>query len=605
MKMVDYAVRDGCEMFQKKSPRRKTIASRLRGIAGVQVAICALLFLLMAINQPFQSYRHYEQNTAQSAALFSAIAADSVSTLEDASKYAGQILNSAAEKTFIGEALAQEKPIQSDLIFCRELYKHSKALTDQLGFLDKVAVFDLEGNAVYVSRDRNSYYLTKTPAESAWFQKVVAARGGAVILAPDDAGSDLPPIFQDDLVIARAVFDPLKLRAEGIYLLTIARDTMEAAFDTYRVGAQQAYALVYHNEVLLSRFSDAFPIPQEMPLRELVSDVVREDGLQQLYSYYRFSSDSYLVIRTPLSAVLSEIIQINVALLTAAFLVLCLFVFIIWRLLNDILHPLQSLTGALDATTGSFFPTIGQSDLPADLEPLFNAYNRMSVRIDHLINEGLRKDVANREIELQLLRTQINPHYLYNTLECIHMRAYVNHDYEVARMAELLGGNLQYGLRQTNAKVPLHTEFEKAGEYMTLVGYHYGDRVKLISHLDDSIRDCMVIKLLLQPLIENAIQHGLTPERPLTIEVLGYPHGMDSLCLQVSDDGEGMTAEACEDLMNRLEAESGEDAIGLRNVHRRLRLRYGDRYGVQIRSIPQQSTVVTLTLPLEYGKEET
>ena len=80
---------------------------------------------------------------------------------------------------------------------------------------------------------------------------------------------------------------------------------------------------------------------------------------------------------------------------------------------------------------------------------------------------------------------------------------------------------------------------------------------------------------------------------------------MDSLCLQVSDDGEGMTAEACEDLMNRLEAESGEDAIGLRNVHRRLRLRYGDRYGVQIRSIPQQSTVVTLTLPLEYGKEET
>ena len=184
------------------------------------------------------------------------------------------------------------------------------------------------------------------------------------------------------------------------------------------------------------------------------------------------------------------------------------------------------------------------------------------------------------------------------------MRAYINHDYEVARMAELLGANLQYGLRATNARVPLYMEFEKAGEYITLVGYHYGERVRLVSHLDDSIRECMVIKLLLQPLIENAIQHGLTPERPLNIEVLGYAADENRLCLQVSDDGEGMTAEACEALMHRMEEEHGEGAIGLRNVHRRLRLRYGAAYGVTVRSIPQQSTVVTLTLPREYGKEE-
>ena len=184
------------------------------------------------------------------------------------------------------------------------------------------------------------------------------------------------------------------------------------------------------------------------------------------------------------------------------------------------------------------------------------------------------------------------------------MRTYINHDYEVAHMAELLGRNLQYGLRATNAKVPLYVEFEKAGEYMTLVGNHYGDRVRFISHLDDSIRDCMVVKLLLQPLIENAIQHGITPDRELTIEVLGYAGGDDVICLQVSDDGEGMTSEAQEALMRRLEDDSGEGSIGLRNVHRRLRLRYGPAYGVSIRSIPHQSTVVTLTLPKEYRKED-
>lgn len=591
-------------MKKNKSHKPATLASRLRGIASIQVALCVILFVIMAINQPYQSYQQYNQNTKQAAALFSAIALDAIHTMEAASKYAGQILNNAAEKTFIGEALAHGGSIQDNLTFCRDLYQHSKTLMDQHSMLNNVAVFDLQGNAVYVARDNSSYYVTKSSADAPWLEKVLGARGGAVILPYGSKGVGLPPVFVDDLIIARAVFDPLKLRAEGVYLLSIARDSLEAVFDAYRVGPEQTYALVYRGQTLLSRFGDEMAEPPEMPLRELVSRIGKEQNGFYLYSYYLYSSQSYLVVRSPLSTILTEIFQINVALITAAFLVLCLFVVIIWRLLGAILRPLHSLTGALDATTGSVFPTITQDDLPAELEPLFDAYNRMSMRIDHLINEGLRKDVAKREIELQLLRTQINPHYLYNTLECIHMRAYVNHDYEVARMAELLGANLQYGLRATNATVPLHMEFEKAGEYMTLVGYHYGDRVRLVSHLDDSIRNCRVIKLLLQPLIENAIQHGLAADRPLSIEVLGYPADEEHIRLQVSDDGEGMTEEACEALMHRLDAETGEGAIGLRNVHRRLRLRYGAAYGVQIRSLPHQSTVVTLTLPREEGKEE-
>lgn len=591
--------------MKKHRPRKPaTIASRLRGIAGIQVALCVILFLLLVINQPFQSYQHYQQSTQQTAALFSAIAADSVSTMEDASKYAGQIFDNASKKTFIGSALIDEISIQNNLSFGRELYSHSKALMEQHSYLNSVSVFDLEGNGVYVTRSQNSYYLAKSVSDAAWLQQAIAARGGVIILPPSAQGKGLPSFLKDDLVIARAVFDPIKLRANGVYLLSIARDTLEACFDAYRVGVEQTYALVYRGEILLQRFDGDLPSIDDLPLRELVSRIMRQQDGIYLYSYYLFGSDSYLVIRAPLSAILTQIFQINVALLTAVLVVLCLFVVIIWRLLEAILHPLRSLTGALDAATGSFFPTITQKDLPAELEPLFDAYSRMSVRIDHLINEGLRKDVAKREIELQLLRTQINPHYLYNTLECIHMRAYVNHDYEVARMAELLGGNLQYGLRATTTRVPLHMEFEKAGEYMTLVSYHYGERVRLVCHLDDSIRNCMVIKLLLQPLIENAIQHGLTPERPLNIEVLGYPADEERICLQVSDDGEGMSSEACEALMQRLDVETGEGAIGLRNVHRRLRLRYGNVYGVQIRSIPQQSTVVTLTLPREEGKEE-
>ncbi len=588
---------------QHQPGKRRSVASRLRTIASIQVVLCALLFLVLFINQPYQTFRQYQQDTTQTAALFGAIASGAVDTLSEASKYAGQLLNNVNDITFIRAALESPTALDANLAFCRAFYTHCKTLIEQNTFLDKIAVFDLDGNAVYVCRDRSSYYLTKSAAETSWFQRVIDARGGAVIIPPHEENSGIPPIFQGDLVVARAVFDPLKLRAVGIYLLTIPQDSLEAVFDAYRLSPEQEYQLIHNGQLLLSRFDTPIAVGNDAPLRELEYHVQKEEGAAYLYSTYRFAHNSYVIIRLPLLALLPGIFQINAALLAVVFMVLCLFILIIWRLINGIMRPLHSLTGALDAATGSFFPTIEPGDLPTDLEPLFTAYNRMTERIDLLVNEGLRKDVANRDIELQLLRTQINPHYLYNTLECLHMRAYVNHDFEVARMAELLGDNLQYGLRATNAKVTLQTEFEKAGEYMTLVGYHYGSRVRFDSHLDESIQSCMVVKLLLQPLIENAIQHGLTPERPLSIEVLGYAVDDETIRLQVSDDGEGMSEEACEALMQKLEEDSGERAIGLRNVHRRLKLRYGARYGVSVRSILNQSTVVTLTLPREYGEE--
>lgn len=582
-----------------------SIAQRLKSLAIIEVVICSLLFLFLAINRPYTAYRDYQQDTTQTAALFSTVTTGYIEDALDASKYAGQLLNNAMEQTFIAEALEKGR-IQNNYHFCRTLYSHVKGLVEQQKHLSNVAVFELDGSAAYVSRRGSSYYLTKSASDAPWLQRVHQARGGAVIFTPEQREEvGLPRLFEDELVVARSVFNPLKLRSQGAYVLSIDVEQFEQTFAAFRVIPQQEYALFYEGKRLLGGFDAPVPNAAELPLRETSVAWRWQDKTLWVYSTYRFDHNSALVIRAPLLTVITAVVKINGVLLAALLLLLLIFVLVIWGLINGIHRPLQQLTTALDAMTDTFFPAIAEEELPTDLEPLFHAYNRMLSRIDLLINEGLRKDVQRRELELQLLRTQINPHYLYNTLECIHMRAYVNHDFEVARMAELLGANLQYGLRQTNAKVPLHTEFEKAGEYMTLVGYHYGDRVRLVCHLDESIRDCLVVKLLLQPLIENAIQHGLTPERPLTIEVLGYPTNENNLCLQVSDDGEGMTAEARDALVNQLEDEVGEGAIGLRNVHRRLRLRYGAAYGVQIHSIPNETTVVTLTLPQEYGVEET
>lgn len=582
-------------MKRRRKAHKFSVASRLQGIAALQILLCALLFAFMAVDQTYNAYRDYQQNTAQASALFSTLADGWLDSALEASKYAGQLLDNATEQTFIAKALVQGD-IQGNYEFGRELYKHGKSLMEQQQQLSRVGVLDLGGNGVYVSRKGSSYYLMKSAADAPYIAQVKARRGGAVIYPPEEvAQAGLPLLFDGSVVVARAVFNPLKLRSQGIYVLSIPLSMFEEIFSAFRVMPEQEYALIYQGKPLLGSLEQSAQ-DDELPLRELATGFRYRDGELFLYSSYRFAHDGVLTIRAPFSAVFT-LFRVNYLLLLAVLLMLCLFVLLIRSLIHGILRPLRHLTSALDETTGAFFPTVTEDDLPRDLEPLFTAYNRMSERIDRLVNEGLRKDVAKREMELQLLRTQINPHYLYNTLECIHMRAYINHDYEVASMAELLGSNLQYGLRNTNARVMLSEEFEKAGEYVTLVSHHYGESVSVHFNLDESVRDCLTIKLLLQPLIENAIQHGRRPESTLRIDVLGYPDGEDAVCLQVSDDGEGMTQEALHALLRRLEEDTGKDAIGLRNVHRRLRLRYGEGYGVSVRSVPQECTVVTLRLP--------
>ncbi len=128
----------------------------------------------------------------------------------------------------------------------------------------------------------------------------------------------------------------------------------------------------------------------------------------------------------------------------------------------------------------------------------------------------------NKNIELQLLRTQINPHYLYNTLEIMHMTAYSNHDFTVSAMAEALGKNLQYGLRGTNHMVPLKEEIDQLHNYLSLVNYHYQERLQVNIYIDQPLYECLVLKLIFQPLIENSLLHGLVDDKPLNIDILGY-----------------------------------------------------------------------------------
>ena len=247
-----------------------------------------------------------------------------------------------------------------------------------------------------------------------------------------------------------------------------------------------------------------------------------------------------------------------------------------------------------------------------ELSSLGDGFNRMVSRLDTHIRQSYIASIKQKEAELDALRMQIHPHYLYNTLEVIRMSSVAHKDQETAQMTLSLVRQLQYVIGESREQVPLSKELEIVRDYVSLVSLRYG-RIDLTSSVPPPLMNCSILKMTLQPIVENAVQHGLRPLGGGQISISAAREG-DRLLLTVMDNGCGMDAEQLE----RLRAQLGSDAlpevkedglrsIGTKNVHDRIRLACGGQYGLEIESGEGVGTAVVIRLPYQMteGPHET
>ncbi len=216
--------------------------------------------------------------------------------------------------------------------------------------------------------------------------------------------------------------------------------------------------------------------------------------------------------------------------------------------------------------------------------------------------QNIRND--QQKMEFKMLSSQINPHFLYNTLETIRMKALAAGDTEVANATRLLGKSMRYVLENTgNKDTTLQKELEHLKVYLQIQQLRFGDRVNFEISVADGIvpEDCRMLGLLLQPVAENAIVHGLEDrESDGMVRIEVHTDG-ESLCTDIIDNGRGIGKEELEDLNRRLSTYDGEErtsSIGLYNINRRIKLSYGEDYGIKIESTPGEWTKVSVTIPL-------
>ena len=240
---------------------------------------------------------------------------------------------------------------------------------------------------------------------------------------------------------------------------------------------------------------------------------------------------------------------------------------------------------------------------------LAHHFRKMLKKINELIYMIVKKESAAKDAEIRALQTQVNAHFIYNVLENIKMMALIEHHYEVSNALTSLGRLIRYSINWTKQYVYLRDELENIKNYLVLINIRYDEQIELKINVPEEYCNQEILKMLLQPVVENSVNHGLNEAdggRSIEIKALRIE---SKLIIEIIDNGVGMDQESLEKLRNSICTDIVDpenttnkntkkgNGIGLKNVHERIKLFYGSEYGIEIYSEKDKGTVVKIIIP--------
>ena len=317
-----------------------------------------------------------------------------------------------------------------------------------------------------------------------------------------------------------------------------------------------------------------------------------------------FTEDERLVVYHPLAVepfVIAGIVPLNVVLsnlsyllkITLWFLVFSIFIavglsFIVSRAISYPVHKLTLAMGEVEAGNLAVRIPERRED---EVGVLFRRFNMMTGRIEELMKETMEEQTQLRIAERKALQAQINPHFMYNTLNTVKSIARLRGVDEITTIVTRFGRILRDSIENDRELVSLRESLELVESYLEIQKIRYGERLSYRIDIPESFLNLLIPKLILQPLVENAVVHGLEKKiDPGSVEISA--EGSEGcIVIRVCDDGAGFSGEPF-----KVKDTSG-NGVGLYNVHRRLELLYGKPFGLDIRSIPGEGTEVFVRIP--------
>jgi len=316
------------------------------------------------------------------------------------------------------------------------------------------------------------------------------------------------------------------------------------------------------------------------------------------------NSDNWCVITVQnKSAALSVVLNIIERFITVTLILVLITVIIVYFISNNMSRPLINLKKALSEVSAGNLMVRVDVNSKDEIGDVGSSFNNMIVEIRNLISKVHEEHLMREKARLEALQAQINPHFLFNTLNTIKWASIMSKADNIARLIGALGKLLEVSVNRGSEFITVSEETECLKSYILIQRARYNDKFKINYSIDPDTLCYKVPKLILQPLVENSILHGFEDKEGLGIVDVRIEKSQTLLLICVADNGVGIPQEKIETLL--LETENNKEkgrfsGIGLRNVDERIKLYYGDDYGIEIKSVVESGTTVIVTLPLIY-----
>lgn len=320
------------------------------------------------------------------------------------------------------------------------------------------------------------------------------------------------------------------------------------------------------------------------------------------FSYIK-DTDWYLVSTIPYSYLNSELHNISWQIAVVCVITVLFCAMMSFLISRSIVLPLNKLIQQMkQAKTGEL--AVQTTDYKKDeVGYLQQNYNNMIVKIGTLMEQNQREQTEKREFEIQMLQAQITPHFLFNTLNSLRWAAKMSQAESVSDGIGALARLLKNTILNTSETVSIQTELKNIDDYATIQKIRYGTFFDIQYDIPDEIAKDMILKFLLQPIVENAIIHSHEGiDRHVLIRITGKKEE-NQITLSVSDNGRGMDEQTVQTILNsRRGTNSNLTGIGIGNVRDRIKLCYGENYGLKLESKPGEGTTVTIIIPVQEQK---
>ncbi|MDF2543315.1 MAG: signal transduction histidine kinase, LytS [Herbinix sp.] len=338
---------------------------------------------------------------------------------------------------------------------------------------------------------------------------------------------------------------------------------------------------------------------------------IKKDGVYTGLLYQQKFEDYHLgtILVANEDTIYSELNDVRNIIILILIIIIPVFIYMIYFIARHITAPMKRMIAASkELEQGNIGVQIQGEPMPnVEFTYLLESFNRMSSEIKFIIDYAYNEELAKREAKIIALQSQINPHFLNNTLEMMNWQARMAGDVEVTKMIEALGTLLDYTMDRSNKKlIDLSEELRCADAYFYITSMRFGQRLRVEKEVDPSLLQIKVPQLILQPIIENAVVHGVEVVKSGTIRLKVYKEN-DCVVLQVLNTGKNMTQKdlkRVQDILDGKKENLSEDGVhvslGIRNVNERIKLIYGEGYGLTIMPTENENEVAsTITIPCE------